>query len=156
MQFWILSPSVHVLGTRELGFRHISTVWFLLCTSLASDSIRHDSCRLAFSETLLRTPQHSARPRYSPHKPRHVTAPLACGSPGYAHERSLERPTRAHAQRRARGSSFVWCAETRDGVSCVCLCQCLCVAVCLCLCVSVSSRQCLCQNQTIFFLHGDG
>ena len=55
MQFWILSPSVHVLDTRELGFRHISTVWFLLCTSLASDSIRHDSCRLAFSETLLRT-----------------------------------------------------------------------------------------------------
>ena len=24
MQFWILSPSVHVLDIRELGFRHIS------------------------------------------------------------------------------------------------------------------------------------
>ena len=138
---------------------HLSAFAFAFAPRVRLHTIVAGLARGAFSETLLRTCTAGRRARYSPRRharrrPWHrehislLTALSQTTRTKLTRVRTTARytvprerrahPTRAHAQRRARGSIIVWCADKRRGVSCVC--QCLCGARG----VSVSSRQCLC------------
>ena len=65
MQFWILTPSVHVLDIRE-GFRHIPD--YACLNELVSSRVRLDTIlragKHAFYETFQRPHQNDARRRY--------------------------------------------------------------------------------------------